>query len=186
MMPANREQWTQADLSTFKEQMLLVATDLADNFRKGQCVSFSGICDHIRNMLLKPPSERPTCGAGRGMVTIDIDGNIWPCSRFTGHQDAGLMPFGNIYESFFDERRSEFYSPHPSLELSQSCEKCNALMFCHNGCYVENHQATGNPRYKFNANCEFEKIYTEVGRQLNDTLYAERCLAFMKLYYPNE
>lgn len=78
------------------------------------------------------------CGIGRGMVGISISGDIYPCHRFAGQDDAKM---GNIAD-YKAEGPNDY---HRSIVNNlPKCSVCWAKYFCGGGCFYDNKSRTGD------------------------------------------
>ena len=91
----------------------------------------------IGNYYLKATHDRPIrfniaeactrrgfvgCQAGQNMVGVDVDGNIYPCHRFTFHENSDEWKMGDIYNGI---------NKYPNFkEYFKKCESCSGVI-CH-------------------------------------------------------
>jgi uncharacterized protein len=94
-VPTEIIRWDVKTLSLFETQLFLIADSLIDEFRHENYVEVTGFKKYF---IKKNQTSRGkiACGAGRSLVLIDVNGNIWPCSRFSD-KDESQWCFGNIY-----------------------------------------------------------------------------------------
>lgn len=82
------------------------------------------------------------CGSGKNMVTIDVDGNEYPCHRFMPMASAN--PCGR-----------------PDFEFKQvkpaQCENCVLVAACPS-CLAYNHECHSNVDHRTTHHCEFIKL----------------------------
>lgn len=70
------------------------------------------------------------CGVGRNTNAVDVDGNIYPCHRYTNMKNYIL---GNTKTGLDEEKAKAYY--RKLIESSrQSCSKCWIRQFCAGGC----------------------------------------------------
>ena len=133
----------------------------------------------------KPRLGAPACGAGRGMVLIDVNGDIWPCHRWSKKRE-GEWRLGSIYEPWFNyQARGFINSPKTAGQLA-GCRKCKALFICSGGCPAEDLEDTGSIYDRHPNGCHLNITLAELIRQFHDTLFAEKNPVFMKAYYKND
>ncbi|MDA8333474.1 MAG: radical SAM protein [Peptococcaceae bacterium] len=78
------------------------------------------------------------CGVGKGMAGISVNGDIYPCHRFAGQEDARL---GNIA----DYRTGNLNDYHRAVvNHLPECRKCCARHYCGGGCFYDNKARTGD------------------------------------------
>lgn len=83
---------------------------------------------------LKSPEEeddRNWCGTGK-MVSVDAEGNIFPCLRFQGFCIANRpgRPSGNIYDGFNKDILRSFHCLRKSLQSPDECLDCEMRDQC--------------------------------------------------------
>jgi len=180
-VPAMPSIWTLDSLQSYERQFGELGDILVDEFRNGQAIILKGIDDAVRGIVRR---QRPkhACGAGRGVLLVDIHGDIWPCHRWNKAAERAWR-IGNIYEHFDELARAELDRPCHTDLLEQDCENCPANTFCGGGCPAENLEETGYV-YKrhFNA-CEATRVWARVGKRVHDILHAEQNPAFLQCYY---
>ena len=184
LFPCESSRWTQDTLDTLETQFDLVAEDWTEAFRN---LIELQVAPLEKWFTKKERGNRGThpCGAGRGMTLIDVEGGIWPCSRFSSH-DAAKYRLGSIYEEFDDSLRKQFLEGCSEDKFYPECKDCTAKKMCEGGCLVENLEETGDMFVYSPNDCEILRIYSRVGTKMHDVLYAEKNPLFMKKYYPKE
>ncbi len=104
------------------------------------------------------------CGAGNWLITVDIDGNFYPCQRFVGMKSFML---GNVFDGQDKDKTVEMYSAF--IEASQNCLSCWSRNLCRKRCF---HMKAG---------CDggFSDLPTEICDIYRDNY--ESAIAFVKL-----
>ncbi len=78
------------------------------------------------------------CGLGRGMRAVSAAGDVYPCHRFVGLEDARL---GRLS----DHHAGEINDYHRAVvENLPACRRCWARHFCGGGCFYDNLARTGD------------------------------------------
>ena len=184
MVASEPQLWNEDSLMHYKKSLKKIAKYWKEEIKSGVhiwCHSFSSVLlNRFRTERLGVP-----CGAGRGLASIDLHGNIWPCNRwdssFNEHWQEWKL--GNIYEEFDGDVQNYFMKGHTSIA---TCSNCIANIFCAGGCYASNLDSTNEiGRHHSNA-CVINRIHAEIGIEIHDELYAEKCPTFMEHYYPEE
>lgn len=85
----------------------------------------NGACNVISRFLSQTKSEY-ICSAGNGIISIDVEGNIFPCQLFMTNN---LFQMGNI-----EEPHLKSFLPFTKKEYRISCKKCSARSFCNVCC----------------------------------------------------
>ena len=144
-------------------------------------ITVKGIDDFIDGHV-RQSRHKHACGAGRGMVLVDIHGDIWPCHRWNKDKEASWR-IGSVYEQFDDAARSILDQPDQSVLLEQNCAICPARNMCTGGCPAENLEETGAVYRRHRNACELTRVWARVGLHVHDTLKAEENPSFMARYY---
>jgi len=78
------------------------------------------------------------CGVGRGLRAVAVNGDVYPCHRFVGLEEARL---GHLR----DDRAGEINDYHRAVvENLPVCRSCWARYFCGGGCFYHNRACTGD------------------------------------------
>lgn len=85
----------------------------------------NGACNIISRFLGQMKSEH-ICSAGNGIISIDVEGNIFPCQLFMTNN---LFQMGNI-----EEPQLKSFLPFTKKEYRISCKKCSARSCCNVCC----------------------------------------------------
>lgn len=96
------------------------------------------------------------CGAGSNMMTINIDGNIYPCHRFVGNEDIQL---GNISDG--KVRNNDTFYQNVGLSNFSQCKNCVAKYLCGGGCVNENYEYTHNINEAPERRCKYTRAIVE-------------------------
>ncbi len=184
MVPSDGKDWNEDSIQEFEYQFFLIADRLIDEMRRGVFINLKGIDNYLKSPK-REKRQRFQCGAGRGTVLVDVDGNLWPCHRWN-RESEGNWKIGNIYENFNESSRQILEKGCPDHLIQEQCDHCLAVDFCSGGCPAENLETHGSPFVNVSNKCELVKAWALVGRYVHDTLYGEKCPAFMERYYPDE
>lgn len=78
-----------------------------------------------------------SCKAGRGYVTVDVNGDIYLCHRLVG-KDKFLL--GNVIEGTYNLKLPKAISNEMNVDNRKQCKKCWARYICGGGCYAVNYE----------------------------------------------
>ena len=67
---------------------------------------------------------------GRGMITVDVEGNFYPCHRFVGSKGFQL---GSLFEGF-DDSKTERILQESSPFITRFCRICPYTGLCNGVC----------------------------------------------------
>jgi uncharacterized protein len=182
--PCEMDEWTSDSLNTYEQQLSLLGDEYIRLYRS--CAVFSLFpLERWFTAKMRDTRGNSPCGSGRGLVLIDTEGGIWPCSRFNSF-DKDTWQLGSIYEGFSENRRYPFTSGCSEDKFSKECTGCIAAKICEGGCLAENYEKMGDIHQPHPNDCEINRIHARVGTKVHDILYGEKNPLFMKKYYPQE
>lgn len=69
------------------------------------------------------------CGSGIGFMNVAVNGDIYPCMRFTNREEYRL---GNVFTGIDNEKRQMFFNR--TVENRSKCKTCWARYFCGGAC----------------------------------------------------
>lgn len=182
-VPGSPGDWDEQSLALYESQFNQVADAWVEDLRRGNMVNLKGVGEYIEGRL-RGSRNKHACGAGRGLLLIDIHGDIWPCHRWNKQRQASWR-IGSIYEQFNEAARSVLDQPDHTVLLEQDCPRCPAQNFCSGGCPAENLEATGSVYRRHHYSCELTRVWARAGQRVHDILFEERNPLFMGQYYAN-
>jgi uncharacterized protein len=115
----------------------------AHMWRNNRYYVLTTLDEYIR--ALQQPREQwgqTICGAGRGMLHVDVDGLLWPCHRFNSsigpHENLLL---GSVWGGFNNRVRDCLVGIRPKHDMRVPCGECEAHGFCRTPCVAANWQS---------------------------------------------
>lgn len=164
--------WSKADIQRYREMMEKVFHWWATEARKKDI-----IVNVIKSAMDKLGNRKITdhlCQAGRNVIGITVDGEIFPCHDYSGkfskdpEQRKSLL-LGTITGGYTSNVKN--YESHKVFEEGElrvksgagyDCLTCHARFACEKGCPYMNRSSTGDdwtvsPNY-----CEFNRIHTDL------------------------
>lgn len=180
LVPGCPTSWDEESITVFEQQYTEAMELAAEEIRKGVFIDFKGLGEYAE---AQQNGRSPvTCGAGRGLLLVDIHGDIWPCHRWNKQTQASWR-IGSIYEQFNDANRAILDVPDQTVHLEQDCPSCIANQVCSGGCPAENLEETGSVyRRSINA-CELTRAVVRTAKKVHDQLVAEENETFLKIFY---
>lgn len=135
--------WNKSDISTFENQLNLLVSFYSENCQFDVC----RMLDYdLRRVFISKETPFKYCGAGKNMITFDVDGNWYPC--------MALAPVsqGSEAEIFKNEDFTHF-----NLACDNTCKQCPLLRLCRN-CYAANFNQTGNIELQTHVQCYLNRL----------------------------
>lgn len=103
------------------------------------------------------------CGAGCDYISVDTNGDIYPCHQFTSKLDYKM---GNVLDKNFNLEISKKMSCNVVTNKSV-CESCFAKYYCSGGCAANNINFTNNMNKPYSMTCEMMKKRFELALFIN-------------------
>lgn len=97
------------------------------------------------------------CGVASNMVTVDINGDLYPCHRFVNFKEHAV---GNIFSGYKGRDR---FIENINLYKHDQCQNCWVQNLCLGGCPNENYSNTGDIHISSERNCKMtKKMYEDL------------------------
>ncbi|MCK4258657.1 MAG: radical SAM peptide maturase, CXXX-repeat target family [Halanaerobiales bacterium] len=132
-IPANvifEEGWEEGDDLVFEEQLRQLADYIIDNrlWDEFNCSLFS---DSLGFPLTEENLKANWCGAGR-MLSIDYEGNFYPCTRFVGYSLNNREGYvvGNIEDGYDHDKIRPFLALTLEKQSTEECINCQVAIGC--------------------------------------------------------
>ena len=142
-LESNENYWKESDIPILEEQLNL----LVDYYSNHPNIPVCRMVDYdLMRIFIDENEEYQYCGAGKNMITYDVDGNWYPC--------MALAPVsqGNIAEKFAYEDFKDF-----KFRADNICGKCKLLRLCRN-CYATNFNQTGDLQSQTSLQCLINRL----------------------------
>jgi len=123
--------WQEGDDLIFEQQLRELADYiLAHDVWKEHTVRFFD--PYIGFPMTENELHRSFCGSGKNMLSVDCDGNIYPCNRFTGFSLSNKKGFiiGNIYQGIDENKLRAFLSHSTKIVSNKECLNCGVNSLC--------------------------------------------------------
>ena len=135
--PAVGDHWSAEALSVFEDQFRQLGDIYIRNLRRGRRLEIAALEYGVAVVDRKDPTPWH-CGAGVGMLAVDVEGFLWPCHRMNGLGRDEQWILGSVFGGFENAKRDVFLDLVPSLDRSGDCEQCDTGTFCSIPCIAEN------------------------------------------------
>lgn len=176
-VPGAPEQWTTVQIQEFSAGFEIIGDKVIESFREGRPLNVKYIHEMCEARAEGRTSRPSPCGVGRGMMLVDINGDIWPCHRWNKQDKAWRV--GSMYEEGSSEgKRKELLT----RKEAPKCADCVARPMCASGCPAENLELTGDPWLRHDNACALEAAAARTGARVYDVLSAEANVHFREIY----
>lgn len=132
--------WKDGDDAVFEEQLMKLAdTIIEQRLYIGNVCSF--FSEHIGKPMDPVKDNQNWCGAGR-MLSIDAQGNFYPCTRFAAYSLRSKKPIviGNVDDGIDKNKLRPFLTLDRITQSPQECIDCEVSNGCA-WCQGENYDA---------------------------------------------
>ncbi len=179
-VPGVPADWDAQSIDLFEREFNRVTDMVMDDLRNGHRVRLKGLSDHADGVK-RGERSKYACGAGRGLLLVDLHGDIWPCHRWNKDRYASWK-IGSIYHQFNEDARARLDVDNQAVLLEQECYKCPANIFCSGGCPAENLENTGSVYKRHHNSCELTRVWARAGQRFLENMKNNPCDAFREVY----
>jgi len=115
------------------------------------------------------PRPLVPCGAGRGMLGVDVKGNVMPCHHWV---DMNSFTLGTVWSGVSSNKRAPFLNY--TSDSFKGCSSCEARPYCSGCCLANAAQRMGHMFHPVPGSCQFIKARLKAARLIYDTLLPEK------------
>lgn len=123
------------DIKEVRRQYSLVLKKIKKSVQQKEPLNFESLPLPLNKILAKSP-RLFSCSAGRGLVSVDVNGYIYVCHRLVGIKSFYL---GNVFEDTFSTKLTEINTNEMNVDNRKKCKNCWARYICGGGCYEINY-----------------------------------------------
>lgn len=156
------------ELRTVFEGMKTLGLAYQEAAVKGQNNGFSNM-HQLMTDLHEGSRKALPCGAGVGMLAVDMAGDLNLCHRFTGSE---LPTYGNVSRGIDKPALSEFLT-QAADRSERGCETCRIRNLCSGGCYHESYAHDGDPLKPVYHYCDLMRDWVDFGISVYSTIIRE-------------
>ncbi len=162
-------EWNNKALKTYEEQLLKVGKFYISEKKSGQPMRIILFEKDMKG--IECHEHQWGCGAGRNTISVNTNGDIYPCSKFLGYEEFenDALKLGNIHDGITNiELRVKM--SQITNDSFPGCASCNEINACMGGCPADNYYLNRNLYKPGKAHCDLKKIDNRVLRALNNDL----------------
>jgi len=118
--------------------------------------------------------KRGPCGAGKGMMGVDVNGDLYPCHRFVAQKEYKL---GSVFEGFNPEKRAEFLKVDQDKINGdlEDCAMCRAFEVCGGSCIANNNVWCDSMYQSVGGHCKIIRLRYDICNYIYNLLvYKEK------------
>lgn len=147
--------WQGVDFFTLKNSYESVANLYINYYRHRREIAVNQLDSKIIVFLKGGYDASDRCGMGKTEWGFAPSGNIYPCERFIGEDDAGELCIGNVYSGLRYSRRCAVIKECGNQNPECTC--CSLQKYCMNWCGCTNYSMTGKTNLANSFLCASEK-----------------------------
>jgi uncharacterized protein len=151
------------------EEFKGLAAEFVEAAKEGRFLGFSNLIDLLVSLHQGEVMNYP-CGAGLGLFSVDPEGRLFLCQRFTGQEDFRM---GDVVGGFDRDRLARFRQ-EAEISNKETCKECWARTICTGGCYHEACVREGSHLKPNLHYCGWIRKWGEVGLQAYCEIATER------------
>lgn len=176
--PSEYADWTDEHFALLDIEWSKIENHIERAYRQGAPVNITSFKFVINKLIHKRATglggtltvNKQPCGAGRGYMMVDYTGDIWPCHRFDGADQAagagGQFRMGNIYTGGFrSDLQRTFVDFDHSAHHKDMCVTCPVNPVCSGYCPAANLSDTGSIYTPHDTYCRWsQSLYASAER----------------------
>lgn len=136
--------WKDGDDKLFQNQLMQLADEIIDNglYESYQCSFYNKTIGQPLDPVLMNGNW---CGAGM-MLSVDAEGNFYPCTRFAAYSLRSKRPIiiGNVWDGIDQNKLRPFLTLERTIQSPQQCIDCEVASGCA-WCQGENYDSADMP-----------------------------------------
>lgn len=173
--------WTDTHLQQLEAQLRLLAQDYVEWTRAGRKFYLSPFEVKIASHVDGPGFLRDRCELARRQISVDPEGNLFPCVQFTRAGPASSWRIGHLDSGIDAVALARVRAS--SKEEKEPCARCAIRHRCHHTCGCLNWQSTGDVNEVSPVLCRYERMLVEIADDVGAQLYRERDPHFLHKHY---
>lgn len=176
--------WDEAACRRFEQAL----DDLGDRYmrrlRAGQDLRLDPLNGKIVTHLNRGYQAHNLCQFGQKEITVAPSGRIYPCDRLVAEDRGGEICIGDLDNGIDIERRDALVQAKNTPD--PECSACELKPRCMFWCGCANYETTGHVGRVSPVVCWFERCFLACADRIANTLFEERCPAFLRRFYMPE
>jgi uncharacterized protein len=181
LSPNFRDAWTDEALYDLRAGLADVASFWIERFRAGAIVRIDPLQTKILTHLHGGMPCPARCVLGQSEWTVAPSGNLYACAQMVGEDDREDLVIGHVDRGFDTTKIAALQADKNRVETT--CAPCELRDRCQSHCGCRHLGLTGRLGEINAVLCETESAFLSAADHVAETLYAERCPAFVHHFY---
>lgn len=170
--------WLDSDLELFADELQKIADIWKRSYSGPGRFTFS-LFSEFRDSKVR--RTKYACYAGRKLLSVSVDGTVWPCQRFATMRTWDV---GTVFDGI-DEARLEAFRRGLEIDWSSRvCSSCPIGEWCWTGCPAKNLEDNGELLQPSEVYCRLMKLQYELKQQVLNEMQGDRNSSFTREFLP--
>jgi uncharacterized protein len=181
LSPNFRDDWTDASIVGLREGLGQLGDFMISMFRSGTAIAIdplhTKILTHIHGGIPCPSR----CQLAGHEIAVSPSGKLYPCAQMIEDDRNGDLVMGDVLRGL-DAAKLELMQKAKD-RVETICSPCEVRDRCQSHCGCRHVALSGKLGEITAVLCEIERAFIQQADRIAETLYAERCKAFIDFYY---
>jgi len=167
-IPNIETEWSAGDWQTFDRECRKVANIYLQHRLAAKELTIGFLTEAFKHLRR---GRRPgaACGAGKTLVSVAVDGSLYPCHRFVSNNNyAGSRKIGDVFSGIDETARAPFarYTSAHCLGCYSRCGECAGRDICGSGCLAKGDEINGNFLQPLRAEQYMNSILARIAKEV--------------------
>lgn len=173
------------DYAIYVKKLSDVLVHNINKLANGERIKLISYIFPVLNQMITKTRMIYGCAAGRELMTITADGDVYPCEKYVGLDEFHM---GNVHDDDFpgekfNSIRETFYKIN--IYNSLDCNSCWARFFCGGGCHFQSYITHGDLSRPTKRRCLemksiLEALLPEIAEIFSDEVKTKNVLNYLK------
>ena len=173
--------WTEEALEVLRGQYTRLARDYARWSQRGRKFYVSPFEVKLSSHINQDCFEKERCDLGARQLSVDPEGNLFPCVQFVKAGRASRWCVGSVFDGL-DRGRLKALNEESHRE-KEMCRECELKGRCGHTCSCLNWQTSGSITEVSPVLCAHEKMLIEIADRLGNLMYRRKDARFIQKHY---
>lgn len=148
-------EWQEEDLATYRDQRILIA----EHYLAHKDGRHKLRINDVNDCAVESPYWG--CRAGATSLSVDLNGDVFPCLKFYGMNEFRLGHVSTL-DRLAVARLSALECTLNTSTIRPKCAKCEEQSFCAGGCPATNAAWEGNPLIPHKQDCSLARVRKDI------------------------
>jgi uncharacterized protein len=179
--PNFRDDWTEASIDGLKNGLRDLGDYWISLFRAGTAIAIDPLHTKILTHLQGGVPCPARCQLAGRELAVSPSGKLYPCAQMIGEDEGDELVVGDVVRGLDTAKLTSMQKAKDRVETT--CSPCEVRDRCQSHCGCRHVALSGRLGEITAVLCETERAFIQEADRIAETLYAERCKAFLDFYY---